>query len=143
MFLETCYFVVVVVVLVIMILVCVFVCVCVIPLFICWSVILFYWLIIYFSQFPFHKPPVSSFLPLPLWGCSPSTYSHLSILAFPYTGSSIFHRTKGLLFHWCQIRPSSTTYPARAMSCPIWTLWFGGLVFFLSLINLFRFEFSF
>ena len=38
---------------------------------------------------------------------------HLSCIS--YAGASSLHRTKGLPFHWCQIRPSSATYVSGAM----------------------------
>jgi hypothetical protein len=60
--------------------------------------------------------------PLPLWGCFP-THSCLNGLALSYSGSSSLHKTKGLPSHWCQIRPSSATYPAGAMGTSMWTLW--------------------
>jgi hypothetical protein len=37
------------------------------------------------------------------------THSCLTTQAFPITGASSLHRTKGLPSHWCQIRKSSTT----------------------------------
>ena len=67
---------------------------------------------------PISPPPASMrlFLYLP-------THSHFPILAFPYTGASSLHRTKGLSFHRCQTRPSSATYAAGAMGCSMCTLW--------------------
>jgi hypothetical protein len=47
-------------------------------------------------------PYVVSLSPLPLWGCSPSTYSSLTTLAAPYAGVSNLNQTKGFSFHWCQ-----------------------------------------
>jgi len=69
------------------------------------------------SQFPLQKAPIPSSHPLSPWGCSPHlpTPSHLSTLAFPYTGTSSLHRTKGFSSHWCPIRPSSDIYEAGAM----------------------------
>jgi hypothetical protein len=88
------------------------------------------------SQVPLHSPPIFFSLP-------PDVLPHpliqfcLSALPFPYPGSSSFHRTKGLPYQWCQIRPSSPTYPAGAMRPPCvlfdwwfspWELWEVGLV---------------
>jgi hypothetical protein len=66
---------------------------------------IFYWLFYLFtfqmlppSQFPLHKHPILSSLPLPLWRCSPNLpiYSCLSALVFSYPGPSCgLHRTKG------------------------------------------------
>jgi hypothetical protein len=54
----------------------------------------------------------------------PPIHSHLTALGFPYAGSLSLHRTKGLPSHWCQIRYSSATNTAGAMSAPVCTLWF-------------------
>jgi hypothetical protein len=51
------------------------------------------------------------------------THSCLLTLAFPYTGTSNLHSTKGLPSHWCPTRPSSATYVTGAMGpsmCIIW-----------------------
>ena len=49
------------------------------------------------SQFPLRNPP--SLIPVPPASMRvlphPPTHSHLTVLAFPYTGASSFHRTKG------------------------------------------------
>jgi hypothetical protein len=64
------------------------------------------------SWFPLCKSPIPSSLMLLLWGCShPCTYSSLIALAFLYTGASSLHRTKGLPYHWCQIRSLSSFSP--------------------------------
>jgi hypothetical protein len=62
------------------------------------------------SSLPLLPPPdsMSELLYLP-------TYSCLSNLAFPYSGSSSFHGTKGFPSQWCQIKQSSATYPTGAM----------------------------
>ena len=73
--------------------------------------------------------------PLPLLlmllrGCSPThlpTQSSLISLAFPYTGASSTHRTKGLPSHWCHIRPSSATNADGAI-CP--SMCIVGLVYY-------------
>jgi hypothetical protein len=52
----------------------------------------------------------------------PFLHSCLTTLASPYAGASNLHRTKGLLSHWCQIRPSSAPYAAGAMYSFGW--WF-------------------
>jgi hypothetical protein len=59
-----------------------------------------------------------------LWVCSPSfTYPHLLTLAFSYTEASSLPRNKGLLSHWCPIRPSSASYAGGAMGHTMCTLW--------------------
>ena len=45
------------------------------------------------------------------------------LLAFPYSGASILHRTKGLSFYWCMTRPSFAPYVSGAMGCFMCTLW--------------------
>jgi hypothetical protein len=61
---------------------------------------------------PFPVSPPESPYPIP---CLPATmgvfphppiHPHLPALAFPYTGASSLHRTKGLFSHWCLTRPS-------------------------------------
>ena len=55
----------------------------------------------------------------------PLTYSHLPALAFPYTGASRMHRTKGLSSPLCHTRTSTPTYTAGAMSpfkCTHWSV---------------------
>ena len=42
-----------------------------------------------------HSPPPASMRVLPY----PPIHSYLPVLAFPYTGASSLHRTKGLFFH--------------------------------------------
>jgi hypothetical protein len=71
------------------------------------------------SSFPFQKPPY----PIPPPPVHEPTYSRLPVLAFPYTGASSLHRTKGLSSHWCPTRPSSATYAAGALSPSLCTLW--------------------
>jgi hypothetical protein len=46
--------------------------------------------------------------------------------AFPCSGSSSLHRTKGLPSQWCQIRQSYATYLAGAMgtTCVLFGWWF-------------------
>ena len=56
-------------------------------------------------------------------GAHPPTHSSLTALAFPYTGASSLHRTKGLSSHWCLTRSSSATYVAGAMGPSMHTLW--------------------
>jgi hypothetical protein len=51
------------------------------------------------------------------------THSHLTALAFPYTGESSLHRTKALSSYWCQPMPSSATYATGAMGPSMYTLW--------------------
>ena len=45
----------------------------------------------------------------------PPSHSYFTTLAFPYTGASSIHRTKGLPSHCCQIRASSAIYAAGVM----------------------------
>ena len=66
------------------------------------------------TPYPIHLTPASMRV-LP----HAPTHSHLTVLAFPYTGASSLHRTKGIPSHWCQIRPSFATYAAGAMG-PLW-----------------------
>jgi hypothetical protein len=54
------------------------------------------------------SPCFSEGAPLPTHSCLPT-------LAFPYTGASSLHRTKGLSSQWWPKRPSSATYAAGAM----------------------------
>jgi hypothetical protein len=56
----------------------------------------------------------------------PTTHSCLPALAFPYTGASSLHRTKGLSSYWCPTRPSFATYAVGSMSLFMCTLewWF-------------------
>jgi len=80
------------------------------------------------SPFQVSLPEPLYLIPLPLLlrGCSPSqtsALSHLSALAFPYTGAQSLHRTKALFPHRCEIRLSSATYVGGAMCpsmCNIW-----------------------
>ena len=69
------------------------------------------------STFPVSPPlpPLSSSLPLSLWGCSSTTGSCLSGLLIIYPGSSSPYRTNGLQSPWCQIRESFATYRGEAM----------------------------
>jgi hypothetical protein len=61
-------------------------------------------------------------LPLLLWGGSP-THSNFPMMVFLYTVARSVHKTKGLSCHWCQTRPSSTSYVARALDFSMCTLW--------------------
>jgi hypothetical protein len=67
---------------------------------------------------PFPVFPLQTSYPLPLpspcffEGAPPPTHSCLSSIAFPYTGASSLHKTKGLSSRWCLTRPSSATYEA-------------------------------
>jgi hypothetical protein len=86
----------------------------------------FHWLFYIFifwmlSLSPAFPPQAPYLLPSP-------THSCLRVLEFPYAGSSSLHRTKGLPSHWCQIRPSSATYAARATGPSMCTLWLVVLV---------------
>jgi hypothetical protein len=85
------------------------------------------------SQFFLHNSHISS-SPCLYEGAPPPTPTHscLSTPVFPSPGSSSLHRTNGLLSQWCQMRPSSATYPAGAMGTPCvlfgwwfssWELW--------------------
>jgi hypothetical protein len=47
----------------------------------------------------FHKPPIPFPSPCFYESFHPPTYSYLDALAFPYTGESSLHRTKGLSSH--------------------------------------------
>ena len=53
----------------------------------------------------------------------PVTYSNFTALAFPYTGESSLHRTKGFSPNCCQTTPSSATYIAGAMGSSMCILW--------------------
>jgi hypothetical protein len=65
-------------------------------------------IIIPFSSFPSTSPLSQPLHPCSYGGSSPpiypSTHSHITALAFPYTVASSFQRTKGLSSQWCQIR---------------------------------------
>jgi hypothetical protein len=74
------------------------------------------------SLFPLCNPPIPSHLLLPLWGCSP-THSRLTALAPPYAEASSLHRTKGLPFHWCQIRPWVSPCVFFGWQFSPWELW--------------------
>ena len=83
---------------------------------------------LHFNCYPFPSLPSPNPLSHPSSPCfyegtSPHTHapkhSHLTVLAFPYTGASSLHRTKGIPSHWCQIRTSFATYAAGAMG-PLW-----------------------
>ena len=92
----------------------------------------FYWI---FSLFtcqmlsPFQVFPPEILYPIPPLPASmrvlpqPPTYSPPSALAFPYTGASNPHRSKGYSFHWGTTRPTSTMHVAWAMSPYMCTLW--------------------
>ena len=59
----------------------------------------------------------------PLPPAHQSTQSCFPVLAFPYTGASSLHRTKGLFSHWCLTRPSSVTYTTRSKGPSMCTPW--------------------
>ena len=87
-------------------------------------------LFIYISKcIPFPGFSSTNLLSAPLLPASmrvfphPCTHSHLTALAFPYTGASSFQSTKGLSSHLCQISPSSATYAAGVMDPSMSTLW--------------------
>jgi hypothetical protein len=68
-------------------------------------------------------------LPVPCFyesASPPPIHFCLSVLAFPYSDSSGFHWTKGLLSQWCQIRQSSALYTHGAMGnpCVLFGSWF-------------------
>jgi hypothetical protein len=99
-----------------------------------WKTLLFIFLLdiffIYISNVsPFPVSPLEIPYSIPSLPASMRVFSYLSThlcltaLAFPYTGASSLHRTKGLSSHWCLIRPSSATYAAGAMGCSMCTLW--------------------
>lgn len=69
------------------------------------------------------KPPIPSPVPLPLWGCSPLTYSYPPALAFPYNGALNTLRPEGHSSNWCPTRPSSTTYVGSTMGPSMCILW--------------------
>jgi len=80
-----------------------------------------------YIKYPILKSPYEDAL-------SPTHPSHLTALAFSYTGESNLHRTKSLSSHCCQRRPSSPTYAvgARVPPCVLfgwrfssWELWSG------------------
>ena len=80
--------------------------------------------VIPFLSFPsqntlFQPSPPTSMRELP----HPTTHSCPTSLAFPNTGASSLHRTKGFLSHLCEIRPSSASYAAGAMGPSMCTLW--------------------
>jgi hypothetical protein len=78
------------------------------------------------TPYPFSPPPTYQ-----------PTHSCFPVLAFPYTGVSIFLRTRSLSSHWCPTRPSSATYSAGATGPSLCTLW---LVFFYWIFSLFTFQ---
>jgi hypothetical protein len=85
-----------------------------------------------FQSFP-PQSPITSYLPhasVRVLHYLPS-HSCVSILAFPYFGSSNLHRIKGLHSQWCQIRWSSAIYPAGAMGtlCVLLGWWFSARSF--------------
>ena len=78
------------------------------------------------SPFPVSPPETSYPFPPPasMKACPhPLTHSCLPTLAFPYTGASSLHRTKGLFSHWFPTRPSSAPYTAGAMGPSMCTPW--------------------
>ena len=69
------------------------------------------------------KPPIAH-LPFPcFYECAHTPSSCFTPLAFPYSGASSLHRTKGLPFHSCQMKPSSAPYAAGAMDPSMCFLW--------------------
>ena len=48
---------------------------------------------------PFLVSPLKTAYPLPPPPAHQPTHSSFLVLAFPYTGASSLHRTKGLYFH--------------------------------------------
>ena len=72
---------------------------------------------------PFFVSPPKMSYSIPPSPAHQPTHSCFVVLAFPYTGASILHRTKGLSSHWCLTRPTSGTYLAGAMSPSMCTLW--------------------
>ena len=80
--------------------------------------------VIPFSGFLSPKPPIPSHFPASMKAFPHPLTLCLSALAFPYTGTSSLHRTKGLSSHWWPTRPFSATYSAGAMSPTMCTLWF-------------------
>ena len=88
----------------------------------------FYWIFYLFTfqmLFPFLVYPPEATYPIHPH-LIPPTHSHFTTLAFPNTGTSSLHRTKGLSSHWYQTRPSSAKYVARAMGPSMCTFcwWF-------------------
>jgi hypothetical protein len=79
--------------------------------------------VIPFSCFPYANP-----YPIPTYPASmrvlpnPLTHSHITALAFLYTGASSLHRTKGRLSHWWQIRPVSSFSPSPNSSLGVLVL---------------------
>ena len=64
------------------------------------------------TPYPGLPPPVSMrVLPNPL------IHSCLPAPALPYIGASSLHRTKGLSYHGCPTRASSSIYAAGATGC--------------------------
>ena len=74
------------------------------------------------SWFPLQNPSIPT--PSPY---SPTHQSCFLVLAFPYTGTSSLHRTKGLHSHWWPTRPSSATCDWSQGSLHVYSL-VGGLV---------------
>jgi hypothetical protein len=81
------------------------------------------------AQTPYSIPPPPAFMRV---FTNPPTQSCYPTLAFPYTGASCIHRTKGLSSHWCPTRQSSATYVAGPWVLPSvlfgwwfssWELW--------------------
>ena len=78
---------------------------------------------------PFPVSPMQNLYPLPFPHASkrvlphPLTHSYLTALAFINAEASGLHRTKGIPYHWCQIRPSFATYSAGVMGPSMCTLW--------------------
>jgi hypothetical protein len=75
------------------------------------------------NPYPFLPPPASLRVLT-----HPPTHSHLTALAFPYTGESSLHRTKGFSSNWCQTMPPSATYVSGATVLfgwwfHLWELW--------------------
>jgi hypothetical protein len=90
--------------------------------------VLFYFLLdiflIYISNvIPFPGFPTPNPYPFPFSPAHQPTHSQLPALAFPYTGASNLHRTKGFSSLWCLTRPSSATDEAGTMGPSMCTLW--------------------
>jgi hypothetical protein len=76
-------------------------------------------------QVPLLKPPITfptSTNSMRMFPYSP-THSRLPTLKYPYIGTLILHRSKGLSSHWYSTRPSSAIYAAGAMSPSMCTPW--------------------
>jgi len=93
--------------------------------------LIFYWIFSFtiqmylLSQFPIHKPSISSLSPFFYAGVPPPIYPPLPA-SLPWHSPTLggnLGRTKGFSSHWCTTRPSSATYAARALVLSMCTLW--------------------